>query len=334
MLGIGYLFRKLFGLVTRPASEVTAHNPIAPFVPPSDEAWRHLSKRDALAVWGLQQYADELIDLAEPAVRLEIAPIDQANLTAGQSRLGGLPDLPPAHPWPTWRGKPMGFIAQIRLSDVAATWAESGLPHRGYLYFWFDLNEQPWGSEIGDAGGFRVEFVEDESIAVVTRELPKDYAWLDQSTFGSRTFTPCVVKCNRISTLPDANSELDWDPRIATLDIARYSDFCEAIGRRSRKTDGFGHQLRGYPWCIQGEMREECAEKSRVLIKGDAATAADTDFVALRRTAPEWLLLAQFDSDETTGFAWGDAGIIYYWIRRSDLQERRFDRIWGILQCF
>ena len=79
MLGIGYLFRKLFGLVTRPASEVTAHNPIAPFVPPSDEAWRHLSKRDALAVWGLQQYADDLIELAEPAVRLEIAPIDQAN---------------------------------------------------------------------------------------------------------------------------------------------------------------------------------------------------------------------------------------------------------------
>jgi uncharacterized protein YwqG len=30
---------------------------------------------------------------------------------------------------------------------------------------------------------------------------------------------------------------------------------------------------------------------------------------------------------------WGDAGMLYYWIRKQDLAEDRFDRIWMALQC-
>ena len=31
---------------------------------------------------------------------------------------------------------------------------------------------------------------------------------------------------------------------------------------------------------------------------------------------------------------WGDAGIIYFWIRESDARARRFDASWVILQCY
>jgi uncharacterized protein YwqG len=31
---------------------------------------------------------------------------------------------------------------------------------------------------------------------------------------------------------------------------------------------------------------------------------------------------------------WGDAGIIYYWIKTEDLARRDFEAVWLILQCF
>jgi uncharacterized protein YwqG len=31
---------------------------------------------------------------------------------------------------------------------------------------------------------------------------------------------------------------------------------------------------------------------------------------------------------------WGDLGMLYYWIREEDLAARRFDRVWGISQCY
>jgi uncharacterized protein YwqG len=44
-----------------------------------------------------------------------------------------------------------------------------------------------------------------------------------------------------------------------------------------------------------------------------------------------WTLLAQFDSDGDLIF--GDAGALYFVLPDSDLRERRFDRVMGIMQC-
>ena len=46
----------------------------------------------------------------------------------------------------------------------------------------------------------------------------------------------------------------------------------------------------------------------------------------------EWVLLAQFGtlSDE---LMFGDCGSIYYYIRKDDLAEKRFDKAWLVLQC-
>lgn len=34
------------------------------------------------------------------------------------------------------------------------------------------------------------------------------------------------------------------------------------------------------------------------------------------------------------GLMWGDAGCLYFRIRRDDLEARRFDQAWLILQCY
>ena len=49
--------------------------------------------------------------------------------------------------------------------------------------------------------------------------------------------------------------------------------------------------------------------------------------------ADDWVLLLQFDSEDTIDVMWGDCGMLYYWIRNDDLANGRFDNVWMTLQC-
>ncbi len=48
-----------------------------------------------------------------------------------------------------------------------------------------------------------------------------------------------------------------------------------------------------------------------------------------------WMLLFQLDTVVCGDFElmFGDCGRIYFYITKEDLKERRFDRVWLILQC-
>ena len=54
---------------------------------------------------------------------------------------------------------------------------------------------------------------------------------------------------------------------------------------------------------------------------------------ARKDTASQLVLLAQIDSDARTGMGWGDAGRLYWLIRRDDLAAGRFDRAAFTWQC-
>ncbi|MCX6878962.1 MAG: DUF1963 domain-containing protein [Verrucomicrobia bacterium] len=48
---------------------------------------------------------------------------------------------------------------------------------------------------------------------------------------------------------------------------------------------------------------------------------------------PHWSLLFQMDTDDDLKIMWGDAGMIYFWVRRDDARKLKFDNTWVILQC-
>ncbi len=101
----------------------------------------------------------ELVALAWPRITLEVSA--SAPTGVGKSRLGGEPDLPPGAEWPSVRltkqaandqlfvelstvphtldGKhvilPLGFVAQLRLEDLAPLDPEGRLPETGLLSF-------------------------------------------------------------------------------------------------------------------------------------------------------------------------------------------------------
>jgi hypothetical protein len=91
------------------------------------------------------------------------------------------------------------------------------------------------------------------------------------------------------------------------------------------------HQLLGWPHLLQGSMHWQCQEES-----GAAAglPAPEWDELLAGTQAADWQLLLQLGSDETydARWCWGDAGALYFWIRRADLVARRFGNVWTVLQ--
>lgn len=84
---------------------------------------------------GLGQHAPALLAAGLPSILLRrvIVPSNGASrengetLPIGQSKVGGLPDTPPRFRWPvvpgdspqSFAGKPLAFVAQVNLSEVA-----------------------------------------------------------------------------------------------------------------------------------------------------------------------------------------------------------------------
>ena len=96
---------------------------------------------------------------------------------------------------------------------------------------------------------------------------------------------------------------------------------------------GGNNHLLGHSQNIQGDMQLEAQLVTRGLNCGDPSGWEDPRSEALESGADDWILLLQLDSDETADLMWGDGEMLYYWIRRDDLEEFQFDHVWMTLQC-
>lgn len=74
------------------------------------------------------------------------------------------------------------------------------------------------------------------------------------------------------------------------------------IHENLNRTGATIHQMFGYGREVQGNVKEMCR----------------SDFM---------LMLMQFDSDKTLGWNFGDAGVLQYWIKPSDLAAHNFDNV-------
>jgi uncharacterized protein YwqG len=267
---------------------------------------------------GLGRHRKALLGLLRPAVRLLHA--------GGASRLGGEPDVPAGFEWPAWKKRPLAFIGQLRLSDVAPRDAEGALPKSGMLYFFYDVAEMPWGFDPKDAGSARVLFHPVET-GLTRMAAP---GGLSQEA----RFEPTPVAAEPSASLPAFESM-----EIESLSLTRperdaYWELHDAfVGRES---GGPRHQLLGHPDPVQGDMRLECQLASHGIYCGDTKSRQTDKAKALTPGAKDWRLLFQVDTDDGEGgpgWVWGDLGRVYWWIRSEDLSKREFGRTWLVLQC-
>ncbi len=261
----------------------------------------------------------QFADLAVPALHL-VAATDEP----GFSKIGGLPNLSSDIDWPLWKESPLAFLCQISILELPSDAVLRQSLAEGYLYFFYDQEQTTWGFDPADIGSWKVIYSLAPPSAHV-RQAPSD---LDNDC----VYIEKPIQFKPILSLPDPQ-RLE---AAVTEDDSSEQFFDSLIDQKhSMFADQPHHQIGGYPDVVQNDTMElECQLVSSGLYFGDGSGYEDPRAAALESGASDWRLLLQLDSDDEVGVMWGDSGLIYFWIRESDLKRRAFDKCWMILQCF
>lgn len=248
----------------------------------------------------------------------------------GKTRFGGRPDVPFDFNWPVFEEKdcdgvvkivPLTFLVQFNCEELAPYDAEHLLPDHGLLSFFYDTDGQPWGFDPDDAGGARVFWFEDIS---VLREA--DYPADMKEDIKLPAFH---------MEIEQKNSFLDWEDfsEIYSCDEEEF----ELLQMETEAEEQEKTKLLGWPDIIQDSMAVECELIAKgYYLGGSWENIPKTVWQQAKATAlDKWYLLFQLDTMEESDFSmmFGDCGRIYFYIPREDLLERRFERVWAILQC-
>jgi len=239
------------------------------------------------------------------------------------SKIGGSPNLEKSQSWPTWKGKPLSFLAQLDFSEMAAVASVPDFPKTGRILFFYDQEQSTWGFDPKDEGSWRVLFQNNVSSDDTSTDLPRgldeNYIYIERP-IGFHLIQSYPDSLSRIKTDYKALSESEWDELIE-MKMGCY-------GEQPK------HQIGGYPCAVQDDSMElECQLASNGVYCGDPSGYKDPRRQALEHGKDDWILLFQLDSDDDAGMMWGDAGTLYFWIRRQELLLSDFSKVWMILQC-
>lgn len=255
---------------------------------------------------------DELIALLRPAIALTAMPADDTQIPIGASKFGGAPDVPEGFEWPMWDGKPLGFLAQINLEEVAPYDVETLLPDQGILLFF----QRYRGGFFSVDSKTYVQYVEGESVrpSLPPSKFDPKEAW---------QIPPCRITPSARWTLTDWGASELFETSTAKE--------WEAIGDLlDNIAPSIEHQLLGYAKSVQGSVEIDAQIQATQIAYSQ--TPEQTEQGAL-----QWLPLlqidSQFDMDSNPQWTFGDMGVIQFMIRRADLLARNWNETQFTFQC-
>jgi uncharacterized protein YwqG len=274
---------------------------------------------------GLARISKIILERAEPCVNLITTPEEEAGIKRGATKVGGSPETPDSLEWPRNGDYPLSFLVQINLAEVAKVYKDNLLPKSGWLWFFYDTEDFPWGFDPADRDGWKVLFFDGPLDKLKRREPPEELEDMEP-------FTPCSVELSKELSIPSVTTLESWDMELTEEESDAYLDLLEQLDEEEVFNIG-DHQLLGYPMEIQGEMSFELEAVTNGINMGGPEGFKKADTRETREGAKEWRLLLQVDSDENADMMWGDLGRLYFWIRRDDLIAGNFNKVWMILQC-
>jgi len=238
------------------------------------------------------------------------------------SKIGGQPNVNENFIWPTWKNKSLAFLAQLKFSEINGEGQLPNVPTSGLLHIFYDQEQSTWGFDPKDKGSWSLLFTKDENTPLNSPPYPSD---IDDEVKYKEIF----LKSNAIKSYPNWEEKEISDLNMSETESDIYEDF-----RTSQYQNESLHQIGGWPNPIQTpEMHIECQLASNGLYCGDESGYNDPRAKELQKHANDWVLLMQIDSDDDASMMWGDTGILYFWIKKSDLKNEIFDHVWMVLQC-
>lgn len=276
-------------------------------LPPSaafHKPWRDLVGVTLAELARANGFADRVsrfLGVAMPALATEVGDdLDEA--VGGASRYGGRPELPPGLAWPARdSGKPLAFLAQLRLADLCGSIPGRDLPADGLFSVFYDLFD--WDRDTDDYTGEARDGWQFFYFPDVTNLAPRDFP---DGVGPNLRFLPYSLTFTEYLTLPPVFSprgmELELGDDIPTLD--RYAN--EVAGPQTWPA---GRQrVLGYPDAQSWEPSLDRGVRHLV-------TVGPAD-------PPGWLLGDGSDRD------------LRFLVPAEDLQNGRFDRVWHEAEWF
>ena len=278
----------------------------------------------------IDELTNFLLSVEKNEIVVEV-DVDTKSIPANASKIGGRPWLPSDFEWPLFtdadegNSRPLSFLCQINAADVKEYDADGLLPDRGMLYFFYECESFRWGFDPEDKGCARVFYFENTESFVPTEwpdSIPEEYVVPEMAVqFTARKSYPGYEELSI-----HGNIDCTWD------------DYDETIERLGIDTETDDHKLLGYADIIQNEMLSDCERVSRGLYCGDPKSYQETpadEELSIQNSAKDWLLLLQLTTltKDDWELMWGDCGKLYFYIRKQDLAEKRFENAWFSLQC-
>ncbi len=250
----------------------------------------------------------------------------------GESRLGGWPDLTSNTPWPTWENRPMSFLGQINLTDVHEVQSNIRLPKEGVLLFFLGCDDEV--SEFPTQGRstyFIQYYFEDaykEAPWKVVYASPEDLLkrTIYEGEIAPALFEPSLVRLFKSNMfLPHEETSVyecfDFTPD----ERDRYNEVLNVLHEEVAE-----NQLSGYPNIIQsGSIEMECVlNASGENSDNSKSNHSNEHQNKLLDQSQDWGLLLQLTSDDNVGFGWGEAGHLYFYGKKEEMEIGCFDNIY------
>lgn len=277
--------------------------------------------KELIQKYELEKVSQELFRLKRDSLALILETKEDREIPIAISKLGGNPDVPEDFVWPFDDKGPLSFICQIDCSDLVEL-EQFNTDEKPLLSFFY--NNHCWGFDPKDACGFKVyKFDKKESLVRTTPPvLPekKTLFGLIKKEEKVRVYKSCKLKPERLVTLP---TEIEF-PNFSDSDYDNYYELIEELGGDNR--------MFGYPGQIQGEIEVEC----EFVANGyeGIQKVEESVYNNIRESSKHWKLLLQIDSNtEDSDMMWGDAGRLYFMIRKQDLDNSNYSNCWLISQC-
>jgi uncharacterized protein YwqG len=263
---------------------------------------------------------------ATECIILDLGDLEKYAKT-GNSRYGGIPDLPPSIDWPESEGMYYGFLMQLNLAELPSI-QNHPLPSSGMLYFFIDDDEDAtdviakvvfYQGDMADLRPTAPPDVEKLSIQVqeqysnlTAHELSARVS-IDLPGYGSSVYF-------KIEQAADKTDEGDGGDRYRNLLEEAIEDPCD---------DSIGGKLLGLASEVNDDMRVNAvlvkSHRDRQLYDYEYRKAHEAE---LSKAAEEWRLLWRIDTNFKVGINIWDAGSFYLMIRKDDLASLNFDDIY------
>jgi uncharacterized protein YwqG len=289
-------------------------------------------------VHNLKKHRKAIHKIARRAVLLLTKKSSEIKTPLGATKIGGRPDLPPNVQWPAYQdGKPLAFLAQIDLAEIAALGTPiKGLPRDGLLsifsvWGWTTEEETDPQTPAHVYSNAKYRWMEEgEKGDPPTRHE----GWQEQLGWTIVLHTAPQVKLERPKTPRGVNSfkaaAVEPTP---TLSLPRHREepllaargWTDEEYKRFDQMQSDYHSLQMKHW-----LQNSNAEASHHLLGGYAIFQQKFPLEVLEKGLA---MLLQIGSDDNTQMCWGDDGELTFYADAKALAKGRFERVFGVYQC-